>query len=57
MESFEVIETECIDRGALIIFDDGTSALFSASYLHAHLDDADEVVQDVLSAFQCPDAA
>jgi hypothetical protein len=57
MESLEVVETECIDRGALIIFDDGVSALFSASFLHAHLDDADEVVRDVLKAFKCSDAA
>ncbi len=39
----DVTETECIDRGALIIFEDGTAALYSGQFLRAHLDEADEV--------------
>jgi hypothetical protein len=50
MTSRTIIETECIDNGVLVTFDEGTSALFSAPYLFDHLDDADEVLEDPLGA-------
>lgn len=41
-----IIESECIDSGVLVVFDNGMTALFSAAYLYAHLADAAEFFLD-----------
>ncbi|SFS06101.1 hypothetical protein SAMN05421771_1166 [Granulicella pectinivorans] len=43
MEPLCITETECIDNGVLVTFDNGVTALFSAPFLFAHLSEAIEV--------------
>ena len=42
-----ILEAECIRDRVLLIFDDGTGALFTADTLHAYLHLAAEVVHDL----------
>jgi len=57
METFQVLEVECIDRGVLVIFNDGTGALFSAAFLHGQLESANEVVRNLGTSLLVRDAA
>jgi hypothetical protein len=43
METPRITETECIDNGVLVTFDSDITALFSASFMFAHLNEAIEV--------------
>jgi len=45
MQNLLIIEAECIDDGVLVTFDDGITALFTASFMSAQLSAAVEVVQ------------
>jgi hypothetical protein len=43
MEKLQITETECIDDGVLVTFNDGITALFSATFMSAHLREAAEI--------------